>query len=87
MDIEFGDKKEADNLRVHKLSLALSVFVLETRVVEFEDDRHDYGERRMIVFGYLAGRLHCCVYTMRGTTYRIISLRKANDREQAKWAP
>ncbi len=45
------------------------------------DDRVSYGEERFIAKGDIAGRLHVCVHTLRGATYRIISLRKANRRE------
>jgi uncharacterized protein (DUF4415 family) len=41
----------------------------------FEDQRKDYGEARMIGYGYL--RLYCEAYTDRGEERRIISLRKA----------
>ncbi|WP_392663431.1 BrnT family toxin [Amaricoccus sp. B4] len=46
-----------------------------------EDTRHDYGERRQIALGVIGDRLHVCVFTDRGTSRRIISLRKANRRE------
>ena len=47
------------------------------------DDRADYGEPRFIVIGRLDGRMVVTVWTPRGAARRIISLRKANDREQA----
>ena len=42
----------------------------------------DYGELRVVSAGYIGGRLHLVVWTARGDTRRIISLRKANDREE-----
>ena len=47
------------------------------------DDRKDYGEPRFITIGRLDGRMVVAVWTPRGAARRIISLRKANDREQA----
>src|SRR3546814_12641774 len=47
-------------------------------------DRRDYEKVRRIAYGLVNGRLLVCVYTVRGTTYRIISVRKANSREQTK---
>jgi uncharacterized DUF497 family protein len=41
----------------------------------------------MIAFGTIAGRLHVCVYTMRGEVYRVISLRRANGKEVRRWQP
>lgn len=85
MEIEFDPAKDAKNRRERGLPLALGAVVLANLVVEFEDDRRDYGERRMIAVGTIAGRLHVCVYTMRGTMRRILSLRKANPKEVRKW--
>jgi uncharacterized protein len=87
MNIEFDPAKDARNRRERGLPLALGAVVLANPVVEFKDDRRDYGEGRMIVVGTIAGRLHVCAYTMRGTAYRIISLRKANPKEVRKWQP
>ena len=51
------------------------------------DTRKDYGEKRIICFGLLAGRLVVVGYTLRGTVRHIFSMRKANDREQTRLAP
>lgn len=51
-----------------------------------ELDERDYdGEIRRIAYGVIAGRLFVCVYTLRGDVHRIISVRKANRREQRRW--
>lgn len=55
--------------------------------LELEDLRRDYGEARVICFGYLAGRLVVVGYTPRGAARHIFSMRKANAREQARIAP
>jgi uncharacterized DUF497 family protein len=64
---------------------ALAVFAGTT--VEIEDTRKDYGERRVICFGLLEGRLVVVGYTPRGADRHVFSMRKANDREQARLAP
>jgi uncharacterized DUF497 family protein len=46
-----------------------------------EDDRRDYGEMREVAFGFIGERIHVLVFTMRGETCHVISLRKANKRE------
>lgn len=51
-----------------------------------EDLRNDNGERRFISAGLIAGRLCIVVWTPRGSARHIISLRKANDREQKRFA-
>ncbi|MEJ2632444.1 MAG: BrnT family toxin [Acidihalobacter sp.] len=50
------------------------------------DRRKDYGEGRMIGYALKADRLYCVVFTDRGNTRQIISLRKANSREVEKYA-
>ena len=85
MEIEFDPAKEARNRATHQLSLA--IHVLATRIGEAEDTRRNYGEQRIVAFGYLGARLHCAVYTMRGPVFRVISLRKANRKEIQRWQP
>ena len=53
--------------------------------IEQEDDRFDYGEIRMMTVGYLAGRMVVIIWTQRGAVRHVISMRKADDREQAKY--
>ena len=55
--------------------------------VEVDDLRKDYGERRVLCFGQLRGRLVVVGYTPRGSTRHIFSVRKANAREKARPAP
>ncbi len=49
------------------------------------DSRTDYGEARIVTTGYIGNRLHILAWTPRNGRIRIISLRKANDREQKAW--
>jgi uncharacterized DUF497 family protein len=49
------------------------------------DDRFDYGEVRRIAIGPIGNRVFVCVYTDRSNDRRIISLRKANQREEARY--
>jgi len=85
VEIEFDPAKDDRNRCERGLPLVLGAVLLANLVVEFEDDRRDYGERRMIAYGTIAGRLHVCVYTVRGETRRIISLRRANQKELRRW--
>ena len=50
--------------------------------VSVEGIRKSYGELRHVAIGYIHGRLHVLVFTKRGQTVRVISLRKANKREE-----
>jgi hypothetical protein len=87
VEIEFDPAKDERNRRDRGLPLILAVQVLANLVIEFQDNRRDYGEQRMIAFGLIGPRLHCLVYTTRGATIRPISLRKANRKEIDQWHP
>ncbi len=54
--------------------------------VEIEDLREDYGETRIICYGYLAKRLVAIGYTPRGEDRHVFSMRKANGREEKRIA-
>jgi uncharacterized protein len=60
---------------------AALVFAGDTLTVP--DDRQDYGEPRFVTVGFLHSRMVVLVWTRRGISRRIISLRKANAREHA----
>jgi len=85
--LTFDPAKREKTLRERGLDFedALSVFAGTT--VEMDDTRKDYGERRVICYGRLADRLVVIGYTPRGVVRHVFSMRKANDREQARLAP
>ncbi|MHB1618990.1 MAG: BrnT family toxin [Sulfuricella sp.] len=81
MEITFNPAKDTANISKHGVSLVLAAD-LEWDWLLFERDaRHDYGEVRMIGYAPLGKRVYCVVFTDRGETRHIISLRKANTRE------
>ena len=47
-----------------------------------KDVRQDYGEERFVSIGRIDGRLFVVVWNRRGNRFRLISLRKANVREE-----
>ena len=55
-------------------------FAFETAVIVV-DNRRDYGEARFRALGYLDGRLHALVFVGLPDGIRVISFRKANQRE------
>jgi len=44
--------------------------------------RFDYGEQRLWAFGRIRDRLYVLTFTRRESAVRVISLRKANSREE-----
>ncbi len=78
------DKRQA-TLLLRGIDLAM-VKELDLDLAEISRDvRKDYGEVRLQARGLIRGRLYVVVFTLRGDNYRLISLRKANKREQALW--
>lgn len=87
MKITFDPAKREVTLAERGLDFEDARFVFEGPHFEVEDRRRDYGERRMICFGHLGDRLVVVGYTPRGADRHVFSMRKANDREQARIAP
>ena len=87
MRISFDPRKRAKTLAERGLDFADAAIVFESVTLDFEDLRKDYGEKRMICFGRLGGRIVVIGYTQRGAVRHVFSMRKANEREQARVAP
>lgn len=81
MDITFDRAKDALNQEKHGVSLATAALLNWSDLMVAVDDRFDYREVREIGFGVIDQRLYCVVFTQRGDTMHVISLRKANQRE------
>ncbi len=83
MKIEFDAAKRAKALHERGLDFARAGEVFDGRHFTGQDSRQDYAEDRFITVGLLDARLVVLVWTPRGEARRIISMRKANDREKA----
>ncbi len=77
----FDPSKDALNRVKHDVSLALAELLFAGPHKATTDDRFDYGEVRQIAIGLIGGRLFVCVYEDRQAERRVISLRKANQKE------
>jgi uncharacterized DUF497 family protein len=86
MEIEYDPVKRSHALDARGLDFARAGEVFAGQHFTGADVREDYGERRYITVGYLDGRMVVMVWTPRGEARRIISMRKANEREQARYA-
>lgn len=86
MQIEFDPEKRDSTLAKRQVDFARAAEVFAGRHFTLEDIRDDYGEMRYITVGKLDGRMVVMIWTPRGETRRIISMRKANEREQARYA-
>ena len=86
MRISYAPAKRERTFQDRGLDFEDAPEVFRGPTVEIEDLRKDYGERRIICFGLLQGRLVVIGYTPRGSTRHVFSMRKANDREKARLA-
>ena len=87
MRVEFDAAKRAATLEARGLDMARAEELLAGATLTVEDDRQDYGEDRFITIGFLDGIMVVLVWTPRSGAYRIISMRRANERERAHYGP
>jgi uncharacterized DUF497 family protein len=87
MRVTYDPEKREKTLRERGLDFVDAELVFSGFTREVEDARKDYGEVRIICYGLLAGRIVVVGYTPRGAERHVFSMRKANDREQARIAP
>jgi uncharacterized DUF497 family protein len=86
MLLEFDEAKSARNLEERGIGFERFADMDLTRSISREDTRVEYGERCIGLVGPIGGRLHVAVITYRGERVRVISLRRANSREERRYA-
>lgn len=85
MEIECDPVKRAWTLEARGLDMVDAWRVFAGLHVTVEDIRFAYREVRHITVGYLDDRMVVLVWTHRGDRIRVISFRKANEREREKF--
>ncbi|MEO6319747.1 MAG: BrnT family toxin [Polaromonas sp.] len=84
MKIEFDVSKNDRNIRERSLSFErVADFDFETSRI-WQDTRKPYPEERFLALGYLDNRLHVLCFIRLKNGIRVISFRKANQREGEK---
>ncbi|WP_295991069.1 BrnT family toxin [Rugamonas sp.] len=83
--ITFDPRKDQLNRRKHGISLAQARRFDWAHADYWMDMRHHYGESRECAAGSIGQRLYVVVFVWRNGMRRIISLRKANDREEKRY--
>jgi len=84
MPYEWDEAKRRGNIVKHGIDFE-SVRRFDWATASFERSMR-HGEERVFALGYIGSRLHAVAYIDRGEVTRIISLRKANPREENRYA-
>lgn len=84
--ITFDPTKRDVTFRDRGLDFRTAESVFTGPSFSFLDQRRDYGEDRIVTVGRFDSRMVMIVWTPRGEDRHVLSMRKANDREQARYA-
>lgn len=82
MEYEWDDLKNILNYRKHHIDFEALVRFNWSNAVSVDRSRHTDGEQRFAGIGLLDGKLYTVIFTWRGETMRIISLRRSNKGEE-----
>ena len=85
MKVTYDPAKREWTLAERELDFEDAPQVFAGITLTLEDDRQDYGEVRYQTYGRLGERLVTLVWTERDGARHIISMRKCNEREQARY--
>ena len=85
MRITFDPAKRAWTLAERNLDFAEAAEFFSGTTIDIPDIRRDYAETRIMSVGHLRGRMMIVVWTPRSDARHVISMRKANDREKARY--
>jgi uncharacterized DUF497 family protein len=84
--ITYDPRKRHKTLAERGLDFERAEMVFSGVTLTLLDDREDYGEPRFQTYGLLGRRLVMVVWTPRGADRHVISMRKCNAREKARYA-
>ena len=84
MKLSYDPAKSDRNLQERGLSFDRARDFDFGTAMFWEDDRRDHPEPRFAAIGYLDDRLHVLVFGETSDGIRVISFRKANEREGKK---
>jgi uncharacterized DUF497 family protein len=82
MEITWDPRKRKLTLEHRGLDFEHAAKVFAGRTADRVDDRKDYGEMRVITAGFLDGRFVVIVWTPRGDTRHVISMRYGHAKEE-----
>ncbi len=85
MSISYDPNKNQSNIKKHGLDFERVSDLDWDKAWIYEDERNEYKEQRYIAYSTLDRRLHFVCFTETEDGIRVISFRKANDREVKRY--
>lgn len=85
MEFEWDAAKDAINRVKHAMPFAEGIKLFADPNAVLLPGRPIQGEQRWIMVGELQGRIFAAVFTWRGETVRVISIRRARTNEQRSY--
>ena len=82
MIFEWDEAKRIANLAKHGVDFELVREFDWSTAYHRRDARRDYGEPRWFSLGLIGNRIHALVFTWRSGRVRVISMRKASEKER-----
>ena len=85
MEFDWDPAKSEATFRNRGFDFAYASRIFAGYRLETIDARADYGEVRIRAIGRVGPDILTVIYTMRGSTVRLISARRANRKERDRW--
>jgi uncharacterized DUF497 family protein len=84
MQLECDPEKDRLNREKHGVGLDVAAAIFATPSVQWTSPRDRHGETRYVAVGLLEGLEFTCVFTIRRSVPRIISVRRARYEERER---
>jgi uncharacterized protein len=81
MEYEYDEEESEATLQNRGIDFEFAARIFDGDFIEYEDNRHDYGETRYVAIGPIECTVFAVVYTWRNERRRI-SARRASRRER-----
>ena len=92
MNFDWDNNKNQSNIAKHGISFEEAIAIFDDpNIVTYEDTRFNYGETRFVSIGQIIlvtqekTVIIVVIHTQRNQTIRLISARKANERERKRY--
>ena len=84
-EVEWDEDKRLANLAERNVDFRRASLIFRNPVLEAEDTREDYGEKRFRALGHVDDEYYLVAYTWRSRRRRIISAWKVDERGKRRY--